>query len=151
MKTLLTIFATTMILLGCNTYREYDKESFPDYTWKRGKEIIFKPVIDDFSQTYNIALGIRHVYGLQLEGISVTIKTISPSGKETSADYDFQLMKVPGEYLGSCAGDICDLETVVDSEIKFEESGEYQMVITHNVQAEQIPGVIAFGLILNKN
>jgi hypothetical protein len=55
------------------------------------------------------------------------------------------------EYIGSCGGDLCDLETVVDQEITFEEVGEYKYVITHTVNTNKLSGVMEIGLMLDKN
>ena len=150
-KSILTIFTIVLLTTSCgHVYKEYDKESFPTYSWKYGQEIVFNPSIEDINKSYDLILGIRHLYGFQLSGINVTVKSISPSGKETSKDYDFKIMKSDGKYIGSCGGDLCDLETMVDENIKFEEPGQYKYVITHNVQVDRIPGIMEFGLIIDE-
>ncbi|NBW38614.1 MAG: hypothetical protein EBR30_27065 [Cytophagia bacterium] len=55
------------------------------------------------------------------------------------------------KYVGSCAGDMCDLEILVNENIKFDEAGEYQFIVTHNVQINRLPGVMEFGLIIDEN
>ena len=139
-----------LLTISCNhVYKEYDKESFPTYTWKSGQEINFNPTIEDVNKSYKLTLGIRHLYGFQLSSINVTVKSISPSGKEATKDYEFKIKDSEDKYIGSCGGDLCDLETVVDDNIKFEEPGQYKYSITHNVQADRIPGVMEFGLIID--
>ncbi|HEY3402246.1 MAG TPA: hypothetical protein VGK59_02600 [Ohtaekwangia sp.] len=139
-----------VVLISCtHVYKEYDKESFPTYTWKSGQGIVFKPVIEDVSKSYSLTLGIRHLYGFQLNSIPVTVRMISPSGKESTADYDFRTRNSENEYLAKCGGDLCDLETVVEENLKFGEAGTYTYVVTHQVQADQIPGVMEFGLIID--
>ncbi len=150
-KSLLSTLTAILILTGCNTYKEYDKESFPNYTWDYGQEIVFKPVIENIDKSYNLSLGIRHIYGLRLSNLLVTVKSISPSGKEDTKEYDLKIMDEAGKYIGSCAGDMCDLETLVNESIKFDEAGEYQFIVTHNVQKNRLPGVMEFGLIIDEN
>jgi gliding motility-associated lipoprotein GldH len=153
MKTnsLLSALTAILILTSCNTYKEYDKESFPNYIWDYGQEIVFKPVIENIDKSYNLSLGIRHIYGFRLSNLLVTVKSISPSGKEDTKEYDLKIMNEPGKYVGSCAGDMCDLETLVNENIKFDEAGEYQFIVTHNVQINRLPGVMEFGLIIDEN
>jgi hypothetical protein len=50
----------------------------------------------------------------------------------------------------SCSGDLCDLETVVFEDFKFEEVGEYKIAISHNEKGYKIPGIIEVGLIIDK-
>jgi gliding motility-associated lipoprotein GldH len=117
--------------------------------WKYDQEINFKPIIEDVNKTYKLTLGIRHLYGFQLNSINVTVRSISPSGKESTKDYELKIKDSEGKYISNCGGDLCDLEVMVDENIKFEEVGEYKYSVTHNVQADRIPGIMELGLIID--
>ena len=150
-KHLLICSIITLTVFSCShVYKEYDKESFPTYAWKYGQEIIFNPTIADINKTYKLTLGIRHLYGFQLNSINVTVRSVSPSGKETTKDYELKIKDSEGKYISSCGGDLCDLEVMVEENIKFEEAGEYKYFVTHNVQADRIPGVMEFGFIIDE-
>lgn len=136
---------------SCHFFKEYDKESFPTYTWKSGQEIIFQPTIEDVGKTYSMSLGIRHLFGFDAKSVKVSIKVISPSGKEKSKNYELQIRDQNNEYLANCGGDLCDLETVVDETISFDEPGVYTFVITHGHPDMKISGIMEFGLILDEN
>ncbi len=136
---------------SCHSYKEYDKESFPTYTWKSGQEIIFRPTIEDVGKTYSMSLGIRHIFGFEASSINVSVKVISPSGKEKSKNYELQIRDKNNEYIASCGGDLCDLETVVDENISFDEPGEFTFVITHGHPGMKIAGIMELGLILDGN
>jgi gliding motility-associated lipoprotein GldH len=146
---IITLITCVAFLTRCHTYKEYNKDAFGNYTWGSAQEIVFKPVIEDVTKTYTLSVGIRHIYGLQLEAMSVTVKIISPSGKEETQKHDFKLMKGPDQYVGSCAGDLCDLETVVNDDLKFVESGEHQIIISHNFSGNKIPGIMEVGVIID--
>ena len=151
---LVPTFITVLFLAtaSCNhTFKEYNKESFPAYSWQQGQEIEFNPKIEDITKTYQITLGLRHVYGLKLSSMTVNVRMISPSGKETSKDYTLKIMKSEDQYEGSCAGDLCDLEVLVEKSMNFDETGEYRFILTHKVQTERVPGVIEFGLIIDES
>jgi gliding motility-associated lipoprotein GldH len=148
-------FAIGLILLilvttSCHFYKEYDKDSFPTYSWKDGQEVVFTPKIDDNTKTYQVTLGLRYHYGFQNKSFGVNIKTISPSGKENSKDYDLKIKDDNNKHIGSCSGDICDLETVVLDDLKFEEVGEYKISIRHNERGYRIPGIMEVGLIIDE-
>lgn len=138
-----------LLIFSCHVYKQYDKESFPNYVWKAGQEIKFNPTIDDISETYSLTLGIRHLFGFQPRGIRVSVRSVSPSGKEISKEYELKIKDSEGEYLSKCGGDLCDLETMVDSKIKFEEAGAYTFSITPDFQDDKIAGVMEVGLILD--
>jgi gliding motility-associated lipoprotein GldH len=140
-----------LLASSCHFYKEYDKKSFPTYSWKDGQEVSFNPAIDDNTKTYQVTLGLRHLYGLQLKGFSVNIKILSPSGKETSHDYDLKIRDESNKPIGSCAGDMCDLELVILDAHKFEETGEHKITISHNEDGYRIPGIMEVGLIIDEN
>jgi gliding motility-associated lipoprotein GldH len=141
-----------MILLfaSCDRiYRKYDKESFPSYTWQSGQGIIFTPKIEDVSKSYELVFGLRHVYGLKMRTLAISVQQIAPSGKESSKDYQLTLIDGNGEYISSCGGDLCDIEVAVETDVKFDEAGEYKFIVTHNMPLDRIPGIMEVGLIIN--
>jgi len=143
------IVISLLLLAECHTYKKYDKKSFPNYVWNYDNGIIFKPTVEDISKNYQLSLGIRHLYGIQLDNLLVTVNTIAPSGKEEEKEYKIA-MRIGQEYAGKCAGDMCDLETVVNENIKFDEVGQYTFFISHNFQDSQITGIMEVGLILDE-
>lgn len=151
MKRISVVLLTVVVVLtSCNhVYKEYDKKTFSSYMWHAGDEVIFSPKIDDVSKSYKLTLGIRHHYGVQFESISVTITTTSPSGKKTSKDLLVQIRSVGGAYVAKCAGDLCDLEMVLDEKFKFDEAGTYTIGVKQN-EAGHVPGIMEVGLIVDE-
>jgi gliding motility-associated lipoprotein GldH len=144
-------FGLVFLLVSCNQiYKEYEKDSFATLSWKRGQQIIFYPEIDDLSKTYELTLGLRHVYGAQIKRMDISVTIVSPSGKEKIRQFSFDVMDDKGEFLASCAGNMCDLEAVVDDELSFSETGKYKFILTHNMDQERVRGVMEFGLIIGE-
>jgi gliding motility-associated lipoprotein GldH len=144
------ILALLFLATSCHFYKEYDKDSFPTYSWSDGQEVTFNPTIEDNTKSYQITLGLRHHYGFQSKSFGINIKMVSPSGKESSKDYDLRIRDENNKPIGSCAGDVCDLETVVFDDVKFEETGEYKISVGHNEKGYRIPGVMEVGLIIDE-
>ena len=107
-------------------------------------------ITKDNSKSYSLGFGIRLVHGLKNSKIKIEVKSTSPSGKTAIENYDFILINNEGDFIGTCAGDLCDLETIVAKDIKFEEPGEYTFEISHN-ESGPIIGVMALGLIIDEN
>jgi gliding motility-associated lipoprotein GldH len=137
------------LLISCNhVYKEYDKESFTTLSWKQGQEVSFYPEITDTTKNYQLILGIRHIYDVKIKHIDISIKIISPQGKEIEKNYIFQIRDAQDQPLASCAGNMCDLETAVGT-VKFSEPGKYQFLVTNNSEG-RIIGVMEFGLIIDE-
>jgi gliding motility-associated lipoprotein GldH len=150
-RSALKLFTVMLLLTSCDrVYREYDKDSFPTYTWKNGQEVTFNPTIEDATKSYELVLGLRHVYGLKIRTLPVNVRQISPSGKESSKEYQLTLIDDKGEYISSCGGDLCDIEVAVESGVKFDETGEYKYIVTHSMPIDRIPGIMEVGLIINE-
>lgn len=145
----LILLAATFLISGCTTYKEYNEDSFSNFTWESGQTIVFKPTIEDITTDYRLGFGLRHVYGMSTTAIKITVKSVSPSGNATMDTYPFQIKEADGSYVGSCAGDMCDLEAFVDNEIRFMETGEYTFMLSHNSKIS-LAGVTALGLIIDK-
>jgi len=147
----ITLALSTVLLLtvSCHVYKDYDKEAFPTYAWRAGQAVQFTPNIEDISKTYKLTLGIRHLYGFQFSSFAVNVRIVSPSGKESTKTYQLAIKDKENNYISNCAGDMCDLEVIVDDNIKYEEAGQYQYFITHNEDADKVVGVMEFGLIID--
>jgi len=154
MKTLksLVLIAIALVAFSCNENRIYEehKSEFPNYRWKKNNVVEFKPEVFDLEQRYNIYVAFRHVYGFQLKKVNVDVEMISPSGKTKKKSYKLKVMKGKGEYYSECAGDYCDLETLVEDNFKFKEVGNYIFNITYDEKLDFIPNVMQVGLVIDK-
>jgi gliding motility-associated lipoprotein GldH len=136
-----------LVVSSCNqVYKKWEKESFTTLTWKPETELKFYPEIDDTTWTYELTLGVRHMFGSSLERVALTVVTLSPSGKMSASKYELILKDKSGNALASCAGNMCDLELVVDPVLKFSESGRYTFIIKPE---ERVVGIMEFGFILS--
>jgi gliding motility-associated lipoprotein GldH len=147
---LLSVGLTYYVVSREAVYKEYDKD-FPTQQWLKSKKVNFNPEISDTAHTYKITLVLRHVQGFQFRDMSVKLSSTAPSGKSTSKEYTFPVMKNETEYLSDCAGDICDLETVIEKSVHFSEAGKYSYTIEHTMPVDALPNVMEFGLIIEKN
>ena len=44
--------------------------------------------------------------------------------------------------ISDCAGDYCDLESLIEENFKFDEKGQYKFTIEHIMEADPIPNVV---------
>ncbi|MBN2664819.1 MAG: hypothetical protein JXR68_14310 [Bacteroidales bacterium] len=146
------LFILLFFVTSCNENRVFEKhrKNFTDYRWQSSNICEFSPVIEDTTLDYQIYFAFRHIYGFQFKSISINIEMTTPSGKITSKDYVIDVFGTGNEYLSECAGDYCDLETLIEDNYKFEETGTYTFKIKHLMENDPIPNVMEVGLIIDK-
>jgi hypothetical protein len=100
---------------------------------------------------YDIIINFRHVNGFQFGDMRLMVVRTSPSGEETSREFDFPVIDTKGDYLSNCALDICDLETDFETGAKFEEIGKYTYKVSHLMPPDLLPNVMEVGLSVRKS
>jgi gliding motility-associated lipoprotein GldH len=141
-----------LLLTSCkHVFKEYEREAFPTYSWNDAQTVVFHPKIEDVNKSYQITIGLRHLYGLQLKSIPVSVTIKAPSGKEMKKDYTVALRDSENKNIGSCAGEMCDVESVFLDHYKFEEIGEHEVTIAHTESGYRIPGIMEVGLIIDED
>lgn len=139
-----------MLLSSCDNaiYKKWDKKTLKDNVWHQGQDIIFEPEIEDTNRDYSITIGIRHLYGLQLDGMSLGVAYIAPSGNTETRIYNIAMTDDKGEPLASCSGSYCDLETETETAFRFQETGKYKVIIQQITVFEKLVGIMEVGLII---
>ncbi|MCA1750962.1 MAG: gliding motility lipoprotein GldH [Cryomorphaceae bacterium] len=153
MKNTLFLFcALAFLITSCDSNTVFDKndDNFPQFRWEKDREVKFEPAIEDISVPYDISLKFRHVNGFQFRDMRVEVVRTSPSGKEVARDFNFPVIDSEGEYLSSCALDICDLQTSFEDGVIFEESGKYIYTVRHLMPPDPLPNVMEVGLVIHK-
>jgi gliding motility-associated lipoprotein GldH len=151
-KPLFTFLIVSLFIFSCNKNRIFEEHNtnFPKFRWDKTNIVEFSPEITDNEGNYKIFIAVRHIAGFQLKDINVKLNIISPSGEETTKDYNLPLYDKNNEALSDCAGDYCDLEILVENNFKFKETGKYKFRISHQMSINPIPNVMEVGLIIDK-
>jgi len=149
---ILIIMALAIFAFSCNENRVYEElnSSFPKYRWDKTKVIEVSPEITDITQEYNLFLSLRHVHGFQFKELQVKVEMISPSNKTTTKSYKMQVFGSGKKYLSECNGDLCDLETLMAGNFKFEEAGKHTFKISHEMKVDPVPNVMMMGIAIDK-
>jgi gliding motility-associated lipoprotein GldH len=147
---LLFIVASAATIVSCqNTvYKKWDNTTLKNNLWSTGQKLVFDPKIEDSGRTYSITIGIRHFHGLDLHEIAVSLSFISPSGDLDMKTYTLPIKDSQGDYLASCSGSYCDLETEVETSYQFKETGQYKIIIQQITPFENLIGIMEVGLII---
>ncbi len=148
----IALLSFIFVMFSCNENRVYEKhrKNFTEYRWKSSNVCEYSPVIEDINQEYKIIFAFRHIYGFQFQSIAINVEMTTPSGEVTSKDYTIEVIGNGKKYLAECAGDYCDLETVIEDNYKFAETGTYTFKIKHLMENDPMLNVMEVGLIIDK-
>ena len=141
-----------ILVMSCNKNRIYEthKGGFPDYRWEKNKIVEFNPEITDINPEHKVYLAFRYIYGFQLKEIVLKAKMTSPSGEITESNHTVTIISKSGEIMSDCAGDFCDVETLIYDNYTFPETGKYKFEITYDMPLKFMANVIEVGVIVDK-
>ena len=140
-------------LMGCQPegriYVEHQELS-TDVSWKKVDAREFKLTVEDTNLRYNLSLSFRYVDGYQYQFAKVKVMETSPSGKQSTKEYDLKVRDDYGDYIGEPGLDIWDSEHLIETNKKYKEVGTYSYVLEHNMPKDPLHFVMEIGLILDK-
>lgn len=151
-KIFLLIAVLSILLSSCDknvVFKEF-KGEFSGYQWKASDKVIFNADIEDASQSYEMIINFRHVYGFQFKDLGFSMKIESPDGSTVSNLYSINVIGDDNEFKSNCSGDYCDLEKIIEGSYKFKSAGKYKFTIEHTMKHDPIPLVMDIGLIIKK-
>lgn len=141
-----------VLLLACQDNNTLFKEhqSIAMLRWEKTQARIFSVEVKDNKPFYSATVALRHSSKLEYGDISLSIKMVSPSGKEKITNYIMPIRdRKTGNLVGSAMGDMCDTEMIFLEKIAFEETGKYNFEISHTMK-EEIISILEVGLIIQK-
>ncbi|MGB0521643.1 MAG: hypothetical protein ACPGJS_01725 [Flammeovirgaceae bacterium] len=133
---------------ACSTYNEH-QDVTGIITWKAAEKHTFEVAIEDNTPAYDVLINLRHTPALKLKNFDLKLTITGPDGKAETKDYPLPIRSDSKEMLGSCAGDLCDTETLILAKHQFPEKGTYTFEMTANTE-EDIPNMLEIGLIINQ-
>lgn len=140
MRNLIFLLAFTFVFCSCTN--KLAKYEFEEYQWKKGSPIVLNFNVDK-SETKDLFLEVRSVYGIPYEFISMDFVLEKPTGEEVEFSKE---VSFKGENL-DCSGDLCDQKVRILSKFNLEK-GSYSLKISHFNMDSNIYGLMEFGLIV---
>ena len=149
MKSYYWLFLALFIFSACDHYNEH-QDVTGTVTWKADEKHTFKVGIEKTDVAYNVLINLRHTPGIKLKTFTLSATITGPDGKAETKEYPLPIKnETSGEMLGSCAGDLCDTETVILANHKFEQAGTYTFEMTAKTE-EDIPNMLEIGLVVRE-
>lgn len=135
------------LLTACGPAVVYEHtEPIGEGAWYYADSINFDFTIPDTLRTYDLRLSVEHDRTFPYQNFYVNIRTGFPSGKRTAQSVSLQLAGDFGAWLGNCGGESCKLEIPVLSGARFDQVGDFNIVVAQHTRDEPLEGIRALGL-----
>lgn len=150
-NTLITLVITTS-LIACQpegrVYNEH-KELSPEVEWLQKDVKVFEVPITDNNLLYDISISFRYATGYQHQTANIKITEVTPSGKESSKEYELKVREANGDYIGEAGYDIWDSEHLIEPKKRFEDTGTYAYKVEHVMPNDPLNFAMEIGLIVD--
>lgn len=142
------------LLCSCDSgtyFSEFKK--LPESGWPQSNQPEFLVNIDDTSRVFDVQVMFRHAPQYPFQNLYLFMHTTFPSEKQITDTLTLFLFDAGGKPLGSCMGDLCDVEFKYRSRVKFPERGEYRFRLEHRMRTPDgiLPLVMDAGLRLQNS
>jgi gliding motility-associated lipoprotein GldH len=146
------VIIALFLCTACNPNRVFEEHhgSFKQNRWHNDEPVQFTVHVEDTVSEHKLYAALRHVHGYQFTTMKIYVDVTTPSGKSVTKGYELQITGVDGEYLSDCAGDICDLEVLLEDHVRFAEPGDWEIVVFCDMDRPYVPNVMEFGVIIDK-
>ncbi|HMK06122.1 MAG TPA: hypothetical protein VK476_01245 [Flavobacterium sp.] len=147
MKKIYLLLFSLIAIYSCDKtssayYKVYD--NFESNRWQKADTKKFAFSITD-DAAYDVALKFSHVYDYQFDSVPMTVLIVGPDGKEEKFPIDLKIKDASGKELAECAGDICDLNYKIKSNINLPK-GDYKVTVSHDFNGPYLPNILGIGL-----
>jgi len=127
-----------------------ENKQIDNYSWSYEDAKSFEVNIPDTNQQYNILVNLRHSFNFEWRNMWVNIQTVFPDGTSFNKRVNLLMSEPGGEWHGSCLGDNCDLQVVIQKAAYFPQKGKYTFKISQDMRVNPLPLVKSVGLRIEK-
>jgi len=151
MNKIIPLLFLMVFAIGCNNNRVFKEyKEITDYEWAQDNTLTYDVKAVEKDQSYTLSLAFRYINGFPYRNVAFEIKIIAPGGDVKELTYNMQVISDNKEYKGEAGYDIWDLDEVVNSDLKFDEAGDYKIEV-NQVSQESLQLVMEVGIYLDKN
>ncbi|SDS40203.1 gliding motility lipoprotein GldH [Gramella sp. MAR_2010_147] len=123
-----SLILTIVLFSSCDKNRVFDEyESIQG--WHKDSLVNFELKNIDSLKTYNLFINIRNNNDYQYSNLFLITEIKFPQGKVISDTLEYDMSKPNGEWLGTGFGDVKENKLWYKENVRFEESGRYEVSI----------------------
>ena len=147
---LIQLLAACLLLLltSCGPTVLYEKvtPTETDQGWAYTDTLSFQFTVTDNQQLYDMELVVQHSEEFAYENFYLNIHTTGPNGIRTTERISLDLSGEFGAWNGDCSGGRCELAVPVLQRTRFQEVGDYKLVLEQNSRDNPLAAIQAMGV-----
>lgn len=141
------LFVIALLIMSCDTDREFEEWSdLPASGWHKDSISTFQIDITDTLSEYNIILGLRNDNIYPYQNIWLFVKSVAPAGQSATDTFQIELATSAGKWHGSGWGSLYTTLNYYKPEVRFAQSGIYQISIQQGMRQNELKGIRSVGL-----
>lgn len=125
------LLTTVLLVLSCDSNQIFDEYKSVPNQWNKDSLISFTVTPPDSTKYYNLFINIRNTNDYKFSNLFLIAEMNFPHGKTIKDTLEYQMAKPNGELLGVGFTDIKENKLWYKEKVKFDEAGEYKIVIQH--------------------
>jgi len=146
-KYLMFLMMVIALCQSCNSDVLVDTfEAIPNQNWTYSKPIKAKINVTNHQKSYQINVHFRHTLDYKYANIWLRFQIIGPDKEAHIERQEFQLALPNGEWLGKGSGSLYSYELLYKDHYKFDQNGEYTIIVEQNMRDNPLTGVNDVGL-----
>ncbi|MGB8704446.1 MAG: gliding motility lipoprotein GldH [Gillisia sp.] len=125
----LVMLLAGLLFTSCDSKRVYDEYKSLPNGWNKDSIITFNLKNVDSLKAYNLFINIRNNNQFKYSNLFLITQMQFPQGKVVTDTLEYEMAAPNGEWLGTGSGDEKENKLWYKQNVKFEESGIYQVKI----------------------
>ncbi len=135
------------LFIACSTPPCYEQQvAFPDARWPREGIAHLSLPVSDSLKYYKLILTLRNTDDYPFSNIYFFVTATAPNGQVQTDTVQYELADQRGNWLGKTGSHWCDHRLLYRSQVRFQQTGDYQFSIRHGMRADTLQGIGAVGL-----
>ncbi len=146
-----------LLLTSCDSKRVYDEYKSLPHGWNKDSIITFNLKNIDSLQTYNLFINLRNNNDFPYSNLYLITQMQFPQGKVVTDTLEYEMAAPNGKWLGTGSGDEKENKLWYKENVKFDESGSYQIKIQQAMRKngaetgiENLKGITEVGFRIEK-
>ncbi len=144
----ISLFLSAMLLSSCGPKVVYEENRVLNSSWSYDETVDFNFNIDDPNKEYDLLLTIVHSVDFSYQNFYTNIVTTYPTQEKFTSPLSIELANKMGSWLSACKGEECKLHLLLRDNVKFKDTGEYNISFIQNTRDKELKGIQSLSLSL---
>ncbi len=136
------LWSLCFLLVSCNGDLIFQQRAeISGSGWDYDSPLTYVFNISDTSELYDVFLDIEHSRDFGYQNLYTAVQTVSPGGDTLFQRISVNLSDDYGEWLGTCKGNECSSQILINKSIPFSIPGTYSILLNQHSRVNNLEGI----------